>query len=61
MVRQSVCMHAPSSKMDNDGDFYVRVLVDDLLYCRSSVCGGSMIICYLIVLPDSKKGSCGRK
>ena len=32
MVRQSVCKHAPSSKMDNDGDFYVRVLVDYLLY-----------------------------
>ena len=53
MVKQSVCKYAPSSKMDSDGDFYVRVLVDDLLYCKSSVCGQSMTIYYLIALPDS--------
>ena len=53
MVRQSVCKQALLSKMDNDKDFYVRILVDDLLYCKSSVCRGSMTIYYLIILPDS--------
>ena len=53
MVRQYVCKQALLSKMDNDKDFYIRILLDDLLYCKSNVCGGSMTIYYLIVLPDS--------
>ena len=48
MVRQSVCKHAPLSKMDNDRDFYIGILVDGLLYCKSSVCVGSMTIINLL-------------
>ena len=40
MVRQSVSKLAVLSKMDNDKDFYLGILVDDLLYCKASVCGG---------------------
>ena len=39
--------------MDNDTDFYLGTLVDDLLYYKSSVCEGSMTIYYLTVLPGS--------
>ena len=38
--------------MDNDGGFYVDLL-DDLLCCKSSICGGSMTTYYLTVIPDS--------
>ena len=53
MVRQSVCKPALLGKMNNDRDFYIGILIDDLLYCKLSVCGGSMAIYYLIVLPDN--------
>ena len=39
--------------MDNDGDFYVGILVDNLPCCKSSVCVGSMTTYYLIGLPNS--------
>ena len=39
--------------MDNDRDFYIRMLVDNLLYCKLNVCEGSMTFYYQIVLPDS--------
>ena len=29
MVRKSVCKHTLKSEVDNDGDFYVGILVDD--------------------------------
>ena len=40
MVRKSVCKHVLLSEVDNDGGFFVGILVDDLPCYKSSVCGG---------------------
>ena len=49
MARRSVYMHVLLSEVDNGGEFFAKIPVDDLLYCTLNLCEGSMTTCYLKV------------
>ena len=42
-------MHVLLGEVDSGREFYVKIPVVDSLYCRVSLCGGSMTTCYLKV------------
>ena len=46
-------MHVLLSEVDNGGEFFAKIPVDDLLYCTLNLCEGSMTTCYLKVLLNS--------